>query len=191
MLANKTSASRAFAIQLLQTTLGNHFLQRQPLWNLNTCAAEFAVQDSIWQCQTRWFLAMSHTLGFADTECRHRCFYFDVVLYQRLSPALAGAQVLKQQKLTDFKHGLPHCTQASLSAILKKVKEEGIPQDTAPRTFREAERSLLSTMSLYGPLQVTAKGVTPGGTTQVLHVNLLSLLAGLYFAAEPFKKYMD
>ena len=54
--------------------------------------------------------------------------------------AFEDDKAAKHKRLTDFKSGLPHCSQNALSAILDKVKKEGIPDSTftSPKDFRAA-----------------------------------------------------
>ena len=98
----------------------------------------------------------------------------------------------KLRKLHDFKQDLPHCSQTALSAILDKVRKEGVPEQSSPKDIREASGLSLDSMTLYGALWQTFDAHTPEGKTLTLsHINVLSLLAGIFFAGGCFHDFMQ
>ena len=106
--------------------------------------------------------------------------------------AFEDDKAAKHKRLTDFKSGLPHCSQNALSAILDKVKKEGIPDSTSPKDFRAASKSLLEEMTLYGPIwQISNATTLEGNVVEIKHLNVLSFLAGLYYNGGSFQSYLD
>lgn len=106
--------------------------------------------------------------------------------------AFEDDKAAKHKRLTGFKSGLPHCSQNALSAILDKVKKEGIPESIAPKDFRAASKSLLEGMTLYGPIwQISNATTLEGNEVEIKHLNVLSFLAGLYYNGGSFQSYLD
>jgi hypothetical protein len=106
--------------------------------------------------------------------------------------AFEDDKAAKHKRLTDFKSGLPHCSQNALSAILDKVKKEGIPDSTSPKDFRAASKSLLEEMTLYGPIwQISNATTLEGNVVEIKHLNVLSFLAGLYYNGGSFQSWTN
>ena len=98
----------------------------------------------------------------------------------------------KHRKLNDFRKGLPHCSQAALSAILGRVRQYGLPDQSSEKNFREASNKLLGAMDWHGPLWQTSEAFTnTGKTISVIHINIQSLLAGLFNAGGCFQAFLE
>lgn len=98
----------------------------------------------------------------------------------------------KHRKLNDFRKGLPHCSQAALSAILGRVRQYGLPDQSSEKNFREASNKLLGAMDWHGPSWQTSEAFTnTGKTISVIHINIQSLLAGLFNAGGCFQAFLE
>lgn len=71
----------------------------------------------------------------------------------------------------------------ALSANVDKVRKEGVPDKSSPKDIRAASGFSLDSMNLYDALWQTFDAYTPQGKALSLsHINVLSLLAGIFFA---------
>ena len=93
----------------------------------------------------------------------------------------------KQRKLNDFRQGLPHCSQTALSAILHKVKTQGLPEVVSQKDIKASSCQLLENLDWYGPLWQHSEAFTnQGKSVHLAHFNALSLVAGLFNAGGCF-----
>ena len=98
----------------------------------------------------------------------------------------------KQRKLNDFREGLPHCSQTALSAILQKVKAQGLPEVMSQKDIKAGSDQLLNNFDWYGPLWQQSEGyTTQGKSVNLAHINALSLVAGLFNAGGCFTHLIE
>lgn len=97
----------------------------------------------------------------------------------------------KLRKLNALRAAVPFVSQSALSAILKHVQNEGIPDLSQAKHMREATSKLLSQMARYGPLfQEATVATVDGKHMPLVFVNFLSYLDGCFAAGGPFTQYM-
>ena len=93
----------------------------------------------------------------------------------------SSSRATKLQKIDSLRRSCPYVSQAALEALLKKVKEEGVPEVSHSKAMKEATRHYLSSMDAYGKLLMQVQVVTVDGNTKPIWIaNALSLLAGAY-----------
>ena len=93
----------------------------------------------------------------------------------------SSSRATKLQKLDCLRRSCPYVSQVALEALLKKVKEEGVPEVSHSKAMKEATRHYLSSMDAYGKLLMQVQVATVDGNTKPIWIaNVLSLLAGAY-----------
>lgn len=88
---------------------------------------------------------------------------------------------------------VPFCTQSALQAICSEIEKHGLPEQHRRQDIWKEGQELLGSpeMSRYGPFFKTCSAVTTAGTMMdFLHVNFLSLLAGLFYKGGHFTDFL-
>lgn len=130
------------------------------------------------------FQVQKHVFWFHGSSANDASFSYAM--------AASNERASKQRKLNEFREGLPHCSQSALSAILQKVKTQGVPELVSQDDIKEAGQQLLESLDWYGPLwQVSDAYTHNGAAIKIAHINALSLIAGLYNAGGCFTKALD
>ena len=88
----------------------------------------------------------------------------------------------KLRKLDAFRRKLPHVSQSALSAVLRAVASEGIPELTDRKTLRRARDYYLEFQTPYGPIRQLVTLQCVDGATRALEVN--HPLANLWLAVQ-------
>ena len=108
-----------------------------------------------------------------------------------------GPRAAKQAKLAElerFRRSVPHVSQSGLSAVLKAVKERGLPELHERQDIRDARDAVIDQNTEYGPVfqKFTALPAEGKPNNQFLTmIHPLALLAVLLLTVAPFAAYVE
>ena len=96
----------------------------------------------------------------------------------------------KLRKLKNFRRQLPHVSASALSAILKAVKEDGVPDVIDRASMRQARDDVSKTMTPYGPILQTIEVVSTSDVPKQLYIaNPFAMLHIALASCAQFRKF--
>ena len=106
---------------------------------------------------------------------------------------MADERGAKLRRLERFRRAAPHLSQNALSAVLKEVKESGLPELTNRNAILEARNSTCNTQTEFGPLHQELDLTPVSGTRPIklCFIHPLAFLAVLCSTCQCFSVYME
>ena len=104
-----------------------------------------------------------------------------------------GLPSSKKPKISDLRHAIPFCSQSALEAICQYIAIHGLPDKHRRQDIWKETKEFLENaeMSKYGPLLHRNKGIPALNQEKVvLHINFLSLLAGVFYKGGAFTDFL-
>ena len=98
----------------------------------------------------------------------------------------------KLAKLDDFRRSVPFVSQSGMSAVLKQIKDHGMPDLHSRKDMRAATRNVVHEDTPYGKLLCTLTLRRSSGTSElpVTCVNPLALIWKMMQQGGPFANFM-
>ena len=84
------------------------------------------------------------------------------------------------RRINDFRRSKAHCSASALAQILKDIKDNGVPELTDRRDFREARDLVVTAEGHYGPILQSIECVANEGPAR--HIPIASPFAVLHSA---------
>ena len=93
------------------------------------------------------------------------------------TPSASGSASKRLKRLNDLRQKVPHCSKAALEAILRDIRDKGLPKAKSAKKMRAAADEALSDCNRFGDLLLPQEVTMKDGTAPAITiVNLLSFV---------------